>query len=55
MVTTINTEYTLRNPKPVQQPKYKIVTHGINSFRYKQIKVQIYGIVYLLTSKIVLP
>ncbi len=34
MVTTINIEYTLRNPKPVQQPKCKTVTHGINSFRY---------------------
>ncbi len=29
MVTTINTEYTLRNPKPVQQDKCKTVTHGI--------------------------
>ncbi len=35
MVSTINTEYTLRNPKPVQQFKYKTVTHSINSFRYK--------------------
>ncbi len=35
MVTTINTEYTLRNPKLVQQPTCKTVTHGINSFRYK--------------------
>ncbi len=33
MVTTVNTEYTLRNPKPVQQPKCKNVTHGINSVR----------------------
>ncbi len=23
------------NPKPVQQPKCKTVTHGINSFIYK--------------------
>ncbi len=30
MVTTINTECTLRNPKPVQQPKCKTVTHDIN-------------------------
>ncbi len=29
MVTTIITEYTLRNLKPVQQPKCKTVTHGI--------------------------
>ncbi len=35
MVTTINIEYILRNPKPVQQPKCKTVTHGINSFKYK--------------------
>ncbi len=35
MVTTTNTEYTLRNNKPVQQPKCKTVTHGINSFRYE--------------------
>ncbi len=35
MVTTINTEYTLKNARPVQQPKCKTVTHGINSFRYK--------------------
>ncbi len=33
VVTTINTEYTLRNPKPVQQLKCKTVSHGINSFR----------------------
>ncbi len=35
MVTTINTEYILRNRKPVQQPKCKTVTHSINSFKYK--------------------
>ncbi len=35
MVTTINTEYTLRNAKPVHQSKCKTVTCGINSFRYK--------------------
>ncbi len=34
-VTTFTTEYTLRSPKPVQQPKSKTVTHCINSFRYK--------------------
>ncbi len=39
MVTTINTEYILRNPKPVQQPKCKTVTHGINSCRYKGSKI----------------
>ncbi len=36
MVTTINTEYTLRNTKPVPQLKCKTVTHGINSFRYNR-------------------
>ncbi len=40
MVTTINTEYTLRNPKPVQQPKSKTATHGINSFIYKVSKIR---------------
>ncbi len=35
MVTTINTEYTLRNPKPVLLPKCKSITYSINSFRYK--------------------
>ncbi len=39
MVTTINIEYTLRNPKPVQQPKCKNITHGINSFRCKGSKI----------------
>ncbi len=39
MVTTINTEYTLRNYKPVQEPKCKTVNHGINSFRYKGLKI----------------
>ncbi len=39
MVNNINTEYTLWNPKPVQQPKCKTVTHGINSFRYKSSKI----------------
>ncbi len=34
----LNTEYTLRNPKLEQQPKCKTVTHGINSFRYKELK-----------------
>ena len=38
-VTTINTEYSLRTPKPVQQPKCKTVSHGINSFRYKGYKI----------------
>ncbi len=52
MVTTINTKYTLRNPKPGQHTKRKTVAHGMNSLRYKAEK---YGIVYLLTSKIVLP
>ncbi len=47
MVTIINTEYTLRNPKPVQQ----LLMTSILS----DIKVKKYGIVYLLTSKIVLP
>ncbi len=35
MVTTINKEYILINPKPVQQPKCKTVTHDINYFRCK--------------------
>ncbi len=39
MVTTIKTEHTLRNPKPVQQSKSKTVTHGINYFRYKGSKI----------------
>ncbi len=29
IVTTINTEYTLRNPKPVQQPKRKTVNYDM--------------------------
>ncbi len=39
MVININTEYTLRNPKQVQQPKCKTVTHDINSFKYKGLKI----------------
>ncbi len=48
MVTTINTEYTLRNPKPGQQSK-------LMASILSDIKVKKYGIVYLLTSKIMLP
>ncbi len=55
IVTTINTEYTRINPKLEQQPKYKIVTHGINTYRYILIKVKKYEIVYLEISKTVLP
>ncbi len=53
MVTTINTKYTLGNAKSVQQPKYnkKMFMASILS----DIKVKKYVIVYLLTSKIVLP
>ena len=35
----IHTEYSLRNQRPVYQPKCRTIRYGINSFRYKGSKI----------------
>ncbi len=50
--TTIKTEYTLRNPNQYNSLNVRLL---IMASILLDIKVKTYGIVYLLTSKIVLP